>query len=126
MQSPIGQAAQDEGASKDSRPVQVQDAPSSDADETADSRASRLFTRLGRLWKDDHLRLREGLWPVPTRLARLAAKRAMLHIRNDDAKQQEIIKKVQTSFGEDLTQILAEAVTLPKLGDALGKTLYYL
>lgn len=116
---------QDKAATNDTPSAEDKDSPVTNTGEPADPLASRLFARLGRLWRDEHLHLRESLWPVPTRLARLAAKRAMLHIKNDNA-QQDALKNAKSSSGADLTEFLTKAVTLPKLNPELEKTLYYL
>lgn len=63
------------------------------------------------LWKDDDLRLFNTKWPVPTHLAHLAAKRAMVHL---------CIKESQSS-GDNTA-----SVVLPEVHKDVRDTLYYL
>jgi hypothetical protein len=63
---------------------------------------------LAAIWKDEGLGLYSTKWPVPTHLAHLAAKRAMLHLRKDDKG-----KAIMSS-------------TLPPVHENVRDTLYYL
>lgn len=63
---------------------------------------------LAGVWKDEELGLYNTKWPVPTHLARLATKRAMIHLRTDDWRS------VTAPF------------SLPDVHRSVRDTLYYL
>lgn len=100
--------------------------PDSVRPDVSEEMTAPLFKHLASAWKDEHLGFRATTWPVPTRLARLAAKRAMLHIRTDEAKQSEVVKRIVGYGNQDLTETLSKAISFPKVPSDLGKILYYL
>jgi hypothetical protein len=64
------------------------------------------------IWKDEGLGLYNTKWPVPTHLAHLAAKRAIVHLRENNWQH--------TSEG------VIEPFTLPNVHENVCDTLYYL
>lgn len=66
---------------------------------------------LAAIWKDDDLRLFNTKWPVPTHLARLAAKRAMVHLSTKESQ---------------LSDDNNASVFLPEVHKDVRDTLYYL
>lgn len=64
---------------------------------------------LAALWTDDGLGLYSTKWPIPTHLARLAAKRAMIRLRTDDWQNEH-----------------TAPFSLPSVHENVRDTLYYL
>jgi hypothetical protein len=67
---------------------------------------------LAAIWKDEGLGLYSTKWPIPTHLARLAAKRAMVHIRVED--------------WQHVSQNDTAPYSLPPVHENVRDTLYYL
>lgn len=79
---------------------------------TASSDITSHINTLAELWKDEHLELYGTRWPIPTHLAHLASKRALLHLSTD--------------YQADARRCDTTPVFLPPVHERVRNSLYYL